>query len=375
MAAAVDRNVKLSDFDDTSMSILEWVQHVDMAQTAAGWTDAQTCSRAKMFLKGKAMVWLQNRIVAQTEGLNRWYPAANEAGIRQPNLRTLLMDRFLLVNTPSEQARLRATLSQKDGEDSATFYDRVEQVQFALDQALPVAFRVDQKAAYDIVHEGQVLQAFINGLKLDVRTHVTTLNLATASEARNAAMSFEMANSRKPKIASLSSNPDHESMASQVASMVINAFGYQNRGRGRGNYRGRGNGRGAYNANTPQNPDGCEYCGFLGHTKPECHSKKRDITNGIHAERSENYAPGRIGRGRGRGRANSRGFGPSRGQTHEIRPAQGPGTERPSPPVIGYPPQHNQMQPPQYIPQTNPQPQQLYQDAGSMQPFRFYSEN
>jgi hypothetical protein len=33
------------------------------------------------------------------------------------------------------------------------------------------------------------------------------------------------------------------------------------------------------------------------------------------------------------------------------------------------------MQPQQYIPQTNPQPQQLYQDAGSMQPFRFYSEN
>ena len=97
--AAVDRNVKLTDFDDTKMSILEWVQHVDMGQIAAGWTDAQTCSRAKMFLKGKAMVWLQNRIVAQTEGLNRWYPPPNDAGIREQNLRTLLMDRFLLVNT------------------------------------------------------------------------------------------------------------------------------------------------------------------------------------------------------------------------------------------------------------------------------------
>ena len=374
MAAAVDRNVKLTDFDDTKMSILEWVQHVNMGQIAAGWTDAQTCSRAKMFLKGKAMVWLQNRIVAQTEGLNRWYPPPNEAGIREQNLRTLLMDRFLLVNTPSEQARLRATLSQKDGEDSATFYDRVEQVQFALDQALPAAFRVDQKAAYDIVHEGQVLQAFINGLKTDVRTHVTTLNLATATEARNAAMSFEMANTRKPKIASVSSNNPDDNMASQVASMVINAFGYQTRGRGRGAHRGRGNGRGAYNANAQNNPDGCEYCGFLGHSKPECHSKRRDVANGIIAERSENYSAGRVGRGRGRGRANSRGFGSARGQTHEIRPAQGPATERPSPPQ-GFPFQQNQPQQQPYIPQPQGQPHVQFQDVGSMQPLCFYSEN
>jgi hypothetical protein len=132
----------------------------------------------------------------------------------------------------------------------------------ALDQALPAAFKVDQKPAYDIVHEGQVLQAaFINGLKPEVRTHVTTLNLATTTEARNAAMSFEMANSRKPKIASLSSNnPDHDNMASQVSSMVINTFGYQNRG----NYRSRGNGRGAYNANAQQNSEGWDYSGFSG---------------------------------------------------------------------------------------------------------------
>ena len=371
--AAADRNVKLVDFDDTGINILEWVQHVDMGQTAAGWTDPQTCSRAKMFLKGKAMVWLQNRIISNTEGLNAWYPAANEQGIRAPNLRTLLIDRFLLVNTPSEQARLRATLSQKEGEDSATFYDRVEQVQFALDQALPSAFRVDQKAAYDIVHEGQVLQAFINGLKPEVRTHVTTLNLATATEARNAAKSFEMANSRKPKIASISSaHPDHENMASQVASMVIDAV---YRGRGRGNYCGRGNGRGAYNTNAQNNPNGCEYCGFLGHGKPECHSKKRDVANGLNAERSEYYAPGRVGRGRGRGRGyNSRGFGSPRGQTHEMRSGQGSTTDRPSPPVQvqGFPLQHNQQQQP-YIPQ--PQTPQQYQEVGSMQPFRFYSEN
>ena len=96
--AAVNRNIKLTEFDDTQMFILEWVHHFDMGQIAAGWTDVQTCSRAKMFLNGKAagwtdvqtcsrakmflngkaMVWLQNRIVAQTEGLNRWYPSAKQ---------------------------------------------------------------------------------------------------------------------------------------------------------------------------------------------------------------------------------------------------------------------------------------------------------
>ena len=128
------------DFTGETMSILEWAQHVDLCRTAAGWTDAQTAERTKLHVSGRARTWLQNQILAQTPGLDAWFPAIPQDGGHPPNLRQLLMKRFLQANTPSEQARLQQSLSQKPDEDVACFQDRVVAIQFMLDQNLPTAF-------------------------------------------------------------------------------------------------------------------------------------------------------------------------------------------------------------------------------------------
>ena len=385
MAAAVDRNVKLLDFDGTSMSITEWIQHVEICKTAAGWNDVQTNGRAKIFLKGPAMVWLQNRIREGTEGLNAWYLNANEAGVRAPNLRTLLMDRFLLTNTPAEQARLRATLQQHETEDTSSFYDRVESIQYTLDESFPEAFRVGQKAHYDIVHGNLVLSAFINGLKAEIRAHVTTLNVATSQEARDAAVAYEMANSKKSKIHLFGTNPEVQNQEALINQLAALGFKQHNPnykgGKGKNSYKNKGD-RGNYSGGNQQSrsddKDGCHYCGFLGHNKPQCRSKTRDVANGIHRDRSEFYAPGRVSqRGCGRG-AQQRGYGAARGHAYEMRTDPNPasGSQQQQPPLqSGF----QQQQPP---PQQNFQPlagqQQFFPEQGqeyAFNPYRFFPEN
>lgn len=300
-----DRNIKISDFDGENMSILEWLQSVRMCSAAAGWEDDQTCERAKLHLTGRARTWLQNRIMAGTPGINAWDPEV-AAGVKPPNLQQLLTARFLHAVTPTEQARLRSTLSQNEGEDASAFYDRCEATQFALDATLPEAFRTGEasKANYDIVRGQNITQNFINGLKNATRNHVTTLNVRSATEALQAAIAFEQANAKSGKIAAAAStsrtDPEAELVA-KVAAFVM---------RGGGNQRG---GRGG-----SQGKDkGCFYCGFLGHYIKACNSKKGDESRGIFQQRSSTYSPGRVGtRGRGRGRGSERGADrgyPSRG--------------------------------------------------------------
>ena len=154
-----DRSVKLTEFSgDTAvdkMTIMEYIYHVEMCRIAGGWTDAITAEKVKLKLVGSARTWLQNRIRAETEGLGAFDPALI-AGRRPPGLRALLITRFMPQQTPGEQERLRATLTQGETESVHTFYDRVESIQFILDLELPEDFRRDNKAAYDIVHARQV---------------------------------------------------------------------------------------------------------------------------------------------------------------------------------------------------------------------------
>ena len=117
-----DRNVKLTIFDGNTPLLSEWLTQVDMCRVAAAWTDAQTVERVKLHLGGKAMAWLQNRIHDRTPGVDAWYPDLNE-GVRAPNLRTLLSERFIQTSTPSEQALLWSSLTQHENEDVAAAPD------------------------------------------------------------------------------------------------------------------------------------------------------------------------------------------------------------------------------------------------------------
>jgi hypothetical protein len=135
-----------------------------MCQQDAPWNDCQTAQRVKLQLKGTAAVWLNNRIAEGTEGLDAWFPEDNEDGVRAPNLRSLLEERFAISHSPAEQASLTSSLQLKDSENVAAFYDRCQSVQFELDKGFTVAFRVDLKAQYVIVHQQQLLNNFMCGL-------------------------------------------------------------------------------------------------------------------------------------------------------------------------------------------------------------------
>jgi hypothetical protein len=378
-----DRNIKMADFDAESMTILQWVSHVDLCMTAAGWTQARTATTAQLHLKGPPMVWLQNRIREETEGIDTWYPP-EVAGVRPANLKTLLTARFHQSSTAVEQAKLRATLTQLETETVATFFDRVESVQFTLDDCLPADFRVNQKAEYDIIRSSQILQNFITGLKPEVLKHVTTLNVATATEALEAATAFEMANRKKPagKMAGMGAKSEVEEMAAKIAAAAIDEFHRSNRGQSQ---RGRGGGRGRGGQRPNDTGDGCAYCGYLGHTIGVCNIKTKDVAAGIRTQRSQYYAPGRIGRGSSRGRGSGRGRGDGRGRMHEMSGQTGNPYQwgsQPTQPPQGFswdanrapPADPNFQQQQLQLQQQALQQQQLF-EQGNGSAFRFYPEN
>ena len=314
-----DRNIKIPDFDGDNMNILEWLQTVRMCALSAEWEDAATCERAKLHLTGKARTWLQNRIMAKTAGINHWDPAVvNNA--KPPNLQELLTQRFLKAVTATEQARLRATLTQSESEDASSFFDRCEATQFALDAVLPEAFRTTEgnKANYDIVRGQNILHNFINGLKQPTKNHVLTLNVANAQEALTTAIAFEQANEKRGRVAAATGTTTEEDLVAKVAAYVM-----------RGQSQHRGNSTRGGNAGGP-NKD-CFYCGFLGHQIKACRQKQGDESKGIFQQKSSTYSPGRVGT-RGRGRSNERGRGGYRGRGSTA--AYGEGT----------PPQQQQQQ-------------------------------
>ena len=312
-----DRNFKLHDFDGDPNYFHTWVTHVQMCKEATQWSDEATAQRAKLLLKGKAAIWLQNQTFAGTEGLDTWFP--DEAnGVRPANLRTAMEARFSTTTSPTDLATLRDTLKQKDNEDVNSFFDRVTAVQFEMDKHLPLTFRVNSKANYTIVHNLGVFQNFLCGLKTEIRAYVTMERATTTQTALVAALAFEQGNkSKKAKIASMASEPNPSNMVdtftSQLAAMALN----QMRGRG-GTKRGRGGRGGATQTGEGNDLGYCPYCGYVGHEKPKCNIKKKDEANGIFLPRSEFFQPGRIGRGGGNRGRGGRGGPPPQGQVYEM---------------------------------------------------------
>ena len=357
-AMAADRNVKLMDFDG-STSVVEFTQHVTMCQLAANWSQAQTAERVKLHLKGKAMLFLRNKIRDGTPGIDTWFPPL-VAGARPACLHTLLTQRFLETHTAIEQALLKAQLKQEEGEDAASFYDRVEDLQFQLDEDLPAEFRVDNKASYDIVHDRDVLTAFIGGLTATVRAHVASTKPATKLNARESAIAFEMAHKKAAKLHALESTDslDLEALAARIAALTMQ------RGRGQSS-RGRGSSRGSYDSGNSVNK-GCDYCGYIGHKIAQCGIKRKDIEAGKTYPQSPYFQPNRVGRGgRGRGRSSGRGGYQQRGRggVYGMDPPQAdqqPYQQYTLPPHQTLPPQPPQQQQPQFY------------DPPGMGAFRFF---
>jgi hypothetical protein len=298
-----DRGVKLLEFSGDPvkdmMTVMDYVVHVEQSRVAGGWTDGVTAEKVKLRLTGDARTWMTNRIRAGTEGMDAFAPAAVGNAAPAPGLRTLLITRFMPQQTAGEQERLRQSLVQGENESVHSFYDRVESIQFILDLEYPEAFRVDSKVSYDLVHDRSVRASFIAGLKAEIRKHVITENVATTEEALNTAIAFEKARA-PPKTATVHAATTitlEEALAKLAA--IGEGGGFQSGGQG-------GRGRLA--------DEGCFYCGYLYHNKPDCNIRKKDEGNGIFQKRCNGYVAGRVGRGRGgRGGRGQGGQGQGRG--------------------------------------------------------------
>ena len=98
-----DHSVKLLEFsgnvDADKMTVVEYINHVDMSRIAGGWDDAITAEKVKLKLTGPARTWLQNRIRARDEGLAVFEPPAVN-GVFPPGLRAILLTRFLPTQLP-----------------------------------------------------------------------------------------------------------------------------------------------------------------------------------------------------------------------------------------------------------------------------------
>ena len=295
-----DRGVKLLEFSGDPvkdmMTVMDYVVHVEQSRVAGGWTDGVTAEKVKLRLTGDARTWMTNRIRAGTPGMDAFAPAAVGNAAPAPGLRALLITRFMPQQTAGEQERLRQSLVQGENESVHSFYDRVESIQFILDLEYPEAFRVNSKASYDLVHDRSVRASFIAGLKAEIRKHVITENVATTEEALNTAIAFEKA--RAPtKVATVHAATTLTTTMLEEALAKLSAIGegggFQSGGQG-------GRGRLA--------DEGCFYCGYLYHNKPDCNIRKKDESNGIFQKRCTGYVAGRVGRGRG-GQRGSRGQG------------------------------------------------------------------
>ena len=320
-----DKAVRLGEFDGDKPPFNDWVAHVQMCKNATEWSEEFTAQRAQLMLKGKAAVWLQNQVLMGTEGLDVWFPEMNDLGVRPPNLRSLLEARFSTTKSPTDLAQLRSTLQQKDSEDVNTFFDRVQSVQFELDKVYPLAFRVDQKAAYTIVHDQGVFNNFLCGLRADIRTHVTTVDARTVTAAKDAALAFEQGSkAKKARVAAIAATPNANDAVTQLSHQVA-ALASRIGGQGAG--RGRGAGRGGSSQASASGDEGygyCLYCGYIGHSKPKCNIRKKDEAQGLHYPQSPYFAPNRVGRGRGRGVGGGRGGSSSRGQVSQMGEAGEP---------------------------------------------------
>ena len=306
-----DRNVKLSEFSGDvaidHMTVMEYINHVEMSRIAGGWTDAVTAEKVKLRLTGAARTWLQNRIRAETPGLAAFDPPIANA-VKPPGLRDLMINRFMPQQTAGEQERLRATLIQGENESAQVFFDRVESIQFILDLELPEVFRRESKANYDIVHNRQVRGSFIAGLKQETRKHVTTMDVVTLEDALQAAVAFEKARAPNKPAAAISGATGSElTIEARLAALELQRQHRDGGGAGAG----RGQGKLA--------DEGCFYCGYVGHNKQSCRIRQADESRGIFQKRAVGYVPGRVGRGRGgpqRGGGQQRGggFQPGRGR-------------------------------------------------------------
>ena len=299
-----DRTIKLAEFSGDvlvdKMTIDEYLNHVRMSALAAAWDDAVTAEKVKLKLVGHARTWLQNRIREETLGLDAYDPPV-VANVKPPGLRALLLNRFMPVQTAGEQQRLRATLNQGENESVQVFYDRVDSVQYILDLDLPEDFRlVDaNKRSYQLVHAQQVRGNFVAGLKTEIRTHVVSLaTVVTLADVLAAAIAYEKARATKPanpaRVAGAAGGTTEEQdFAARLAALELR--------------RQQGGGAGKLA------DEGCFYCGWVGHIKPECNIRKGDEAKGIFQTRCTGYIKGRVGRGRGQRGGGQRGQRGGRG--------------------------------------------------------------
>ena len=157
---------KGTDADD----VRRFVARVDAHMTQHNLTQKQTVDAVSDCLDGRAWDWFDNLQSKKTAGREVWTADAGAAC-----LKALMLARYAKEMTPAQVAQAMTSLKMETGESVDDFLDRCEKLQFKIEGP---TFPRDgnNKAGYDIMHEGAVKTLFINGLSQGLKN--TTLTTA-----------------------------------------------------------------------------------------------------------------------------------------------------------------------------------------------------
>ncbi len=230
-----------------SDDISRFVARVDAHKTQHKLDDKQTVEAVSDCLDGRAWSWFDNIQKKNAPGKDVWKGADRDA----PCLRALLLKRYARKMTPAQIAQAMTDTRMEPKESVDDFLDRCEALQFRI-EGDDYPREGDNKAAYDIMHEGAVKTLFLSGLSQELKkTALTTAKGAAladyAEAARTAETSIKQVTRQinELKLRTVDDNGDEVELdmpSSEEIAWMYASFRGRGRGRGRGG-RGRG-GRG-----------------------------------------------------------------------------------------------------------------------------------
>jgi hypothetical protein len=230
------------------MDALAFIREVDRTKTLGSLDNNKTASLVASKLTGEAKAWFNKLTLRETPGAYDWTA-----------LKGLMEKRFLRKLNVAEVNALFTSLNQKQGEQVATFLDRVENA--CLTEDIGLANNVKQEAGYENALNRKIKRLFVTGLDDRIKATMSAIDTETATidDLMEAAIRAEVM---------MRTSAPAGTAAGVAAMMYRGGRGGQARGGFRGGSRG-GGGRGRGGPRDLSKVS-CFRCHKVGHMVKDC---------------------------------------------------------------------------------------------------------
>ena len=278
--------------------VRRFVARVDAHQVQHKLDEKQTVEAVSDCLDGRAWSWFDTIQRKELAGREVWKAAGGA-----PCLRAMILKRYAKKLTPAQVAQAMTETRMEPNESVDDFLDRCEVLQFRI-EGDDYPRGGDNKAAYEIMHEGAVKTLFLSGLSQELKNTTLTTSKGTdlahyAEAARVAETSMKQITKRINELKVKTVDDEGAEIelempsTEEIAWMYASFRGGRGRGRGRGRGgrgggRGRGwqggqqtggagGGRGSQDSGQGDGPSGpqCFNCWERGHIAKKCPNPSR----------------------------------------------------------------------------------------------------